>query len=274
MMYLLKIRTVFFILSLFALTMFFPIIVLGQIVKDGLVAYWSLDPDTIKGSTVEDVIGDNDGVLKGNPKAVAGKIGGALEFDGTNSVDIEGTEALNFNGKDALTVAAWINAKNDSPVQGVVAGCCGTIVAQRDANGWALRYDGRNVGQEFEFIVCPNWQGDGGFGAAKDQVKPGEWHYLAGVVDKKMLRLYLDGELVKETAFSGPISTLRPETEIGHANDGGFIGIIDEVVIYDRALTNDEIKKNFQAKSALAVESRNKLAVRWAQLKTRRTNGE
>lgn len=265
------IRMTLYILSSIVLLVMFPLMTFGQIVKDGLVAYWPLDPGTIKGTTVEDVIGDNEGVLKGNPKAVAGKIGGALEFDGTNSVDIEGTKALNFNGKDTLTVAAWINAKNDSPVQGVVAGCCGTIVAQRDANGWALRYDGRNGGQEFEFIVCPGWQGDGGFGAPKNQVKPGEWHYLAGVVDKKMMRLYLDGELVKESAFSGPISSLGPETEIGHANDGGFIGIIDEVVIYDRALTGDEIKKNFQAKSGLAVEFRNKLAVRWGQLKTRRT---
>ncbi|MFQ6044565.1 MAG: LamG-like jellyroll fold domain-containing protein, partial [Candidatus Poribacteria bacterium] len=161
-----------------------------QVVTDGLVSYWSLDKNTIKGDTVEDIWGENDGTIKGNPKEIGGKIGEALKFDGDDSVDIPGTKSLNFSGKEELTVTAWVNVGAKEPVIGVVAGCCGTIVAQRDANGWALRYDGRNGGQEMEFIVCPGWQGDGGFGAPV--FKEGEWHYLTGVVDSKKLLLYVD----------------------------------------------------------------------------------
>ena len=149
-------------------------------------------------------------------------------------------------------------------MQGVVAGCCGTIVAQRDANGWALRFDGRNGGQEMEFIVQPGWQGDGGFGAPT--FKAGEWHYLTGVVDGKDQLLYVDGELETERPFAGPIASDSSETEIGHAGDGGFIGLIDEVVIYDRALSAKEIKQNFEAKG-LAVNPAGKLATRWAKIK-------
>ena len=130
------------------------------------------------------------------------------------------------------------NPDSDDPVGNQAdVGCCGSIVAQRDATGWALRYDGRNPGQEIEFIVCPNWQGDGGFGAAK--VEPGGWHYITGVVDVRVMRIYLDGELVAEQAFSGPITSTGTETDIGLANDGSFIGIIDEVAIYNRALSDD-----------------------------------
>jgi hypothetical protein len=241
----------------------------ADMVTDGLVSYWPLDEETIKGDTVEDIWGENDGTIKGNPKQIAGKIGGALKFNGSgDSVDITGTKSLNFNGQKLLTVTAWVNAGNKEPVVGVVAGCCGTIVAQRDANGWALRYDGRNPGQEMEFIVCPNWQGDGGFGAKT--LKEGEWHYLTGVVDERKLVFYLDGEFVNEMAFSGPITSNGPETEIGHAGDGGFIGIIDEVGIYNKALSEKEVKQNYQSKRFAAVNLNNKLAICWGKVKASR----
>ena len=224
----------------------------AQMVTDGLVGYWSLDKNTIKGDTVEDVWGDNDGTIQGDPKVVAGRVGDALEFDGDDSVDIVGTDTLNFAGKNEFTVTVWVNAASDDPVQGVVAGCCGTIVAQRDVTGWALRYDGRNPGQEMEFIVQPGWQGDGGFGAAR--FTAGAWHHLAGVVDNDRLLLYVDGALEKEMAYSGPMASGGPETEIGHATDGGFIGLIDEVAIYDRALSAEEVKQNFEAKGLTPSE--------------------
>ena len=51
--------------------------------------------------------------------------------------------------------------------------------------------------------------------------------------------------------------------------DGGFIGLIDEVVIYDRALSAKEVKQNFESKG-LAVNPAGKLAARWAEIKVSR----
>lgn len=239
----------------------------AQLPLDGVVSYWPFDDGTITGNTVEDILGDNDGELTKNPKSVAGKVGMALEFNGENSVHIPGTASLEFAGAEEMSVVAWVNADSDSPVQGVVAGCCGTIVAQRDVNGWALRFDGRNAGQEMEFIVQPGWQGDGGFGAAA--FNKGEWHHLVGVVNNKDMLLYVDGELETEQNYNGPMATTGSETEIGHAGDGGFVGIIDEVMIYSKALTADEVKQIFEAEG-LPVEPRGKLATRWGQLKAAR----
>ena len=115
----------------------------AQFPEDGVVGYWSFDDGTINGKNVKDLLGGNDGELEGNPKHVRGKVGKALEFDGQNFVHIAGSKTLDVNGSDTMTVAAWINADSDSPVVGVVAGCCGTIVAQRDVDSWALRFDGR-----------------------------------------------------------------------------------------------------------------------------------
>ncbi|MGQ9609285.1 MAG: LamG domain-containing protein [bacterium] len=234
----------------------------AQIVKDGLVAYWPLDKNTIEGDIAKDIIGKNDGSII-NAKSVAGKIGEALEFNGSNSkVDIKGTDALNFNGKKELTAAAWIN------IAGHSGSCCDPVVAQRDVNSWALRYDSRNAGAELEFIVCPGWVGDGaGFGIPVP--KTGEWHYLVGVCDGKQLLIYLDGELGDKgtIAFPGTISGNGSATTIGGASDGYFKGIIDDVLIYNRALSENEIKQNYKSKGLIAVDSKEKLSTCWGYIK-------
>lgn len=242
-------------------------VVTAQFPQDGVVGYWSFDDGTINGKNVKDVLGGNDGELDGNPKQVKGKVGKALEFDGQNFVHIEGSNTLDFNGAEAMTVAAWINADSDSPVVGVVAGCCGTIVAQRDANGWALRFDERNGGAELEFITMPGWQGDGGFGIPV--FAKGQWHHLVAVVDKNKKYLYADGKLAKEDNYNGPMQAASTEHEIGKASDGGFVGLIDEVVIYNKALSENEVDKLYKAEG-LPVEPLGKLAARWGELKITR----
>lgn len=241
----------------------------AQLALDGLVAYYSFEEGTRDGKNVKDVIGKNHGVENGNVKFVAGKVGQAIKVDGASSVDIEGTDALNLAGKQTFSVAAWVNAGDKTPVQGVVAGCCGTIVAQRDALGWALRFDGRNAGQEMEFIVnAPAWNGDGGFGAAAFPV--GEWHHLVGTFADKDMVLYLDGKEIKRSASGGgKIASNKPETDIGHAQDGGWIGLIDEVLIYNRELTAKEVATNYAA-NGLAVDPVGKLATTWSQVKSLR----
>ena len=87
----------------------------AQELLEGVVSYWSFDADTIAGGTVTDLLGDNDGELDGNPKAVAGKIGDALEFNGENFVHIPGTGSLEFAGEDEMSVVAWVNPDSDSP---------------------------------------------------------------------------------------------------------------------------------------------------------------
>ncbi len=236
----------------------------AELVTDGLVAYWSLDADTTDGKDIEDVWGDNDGIIEGDYKKAVGKVGDAMRFDGLSFIDIPGTDALNFSGQEEMTVAAWFNVDSDDPVIGVVAGCCGSIVAQRDMNAWALRYDGRNAGQEIEFIVCPGWTGDGGFGAPLPEA--GEWHHAVGVVAGNELQLYFDGELLNTIPFGGPMAGDGSETEIGNASDGGFVGLIDEVLIYERALEEDEIDQVFKAEG-LAVEPGAKLAITWGAIK-------
>lgn len=237
----------------------------AQFNMDGVVGYWSFDAGTINGNTVQDVIGQNNGELDGNPKVVSGKVGNALEFNGENGVKISGNNSLDFNGAEEMTVAAWVNAANESPVVGVVTGCCGTIVAQRDMNGWALRFDGRNPNTEMTLIVQPQWQGNKVLGVPP--FAKNSWHHMVGIVNNNELLLYIDGKLAVEADYNGPMSSNGTATEIGHASDGGFIGIIDEVIIYNRAVSDAEAKQLYQAQG-LPVQPQKKLTILWGDLKT------
>ena len=72
-----KIRALLILLS------FCCTIAQAQIVTDGLVGYWTFDEADIKGEEVRDVWGNNHGKTVGAPKSVEGKVGEALQFNGS-----------------------------------------------------------------------------------------------------------------------------------------------------------------------------------------------
>ena len=84
-------------------------------VTDGLVSYWTFDKSNISGRKVEDVWGDNNATIKGNPKVVTGQIGEALEFDGSEDY-VNLTNLGDFGSQvGSSTFEAWIKVghKND-----------------------------------------------------------------------------------------------------------------------------------------------------------------
>ena len=70
-------RTSVLILFIICIFAFVPL-TFAQLPLEGVVSYWSFDDGTVAGGTVEDVLGDNDGELEGNPKQVPGKVGKSL----------------------------------------------------------------------------------------------------------------------------------------------------------------------------------------------------
>jgi hypothetical protein len=114
------------------------------------------------------------------------------------------------------------------------------------------------------------WTNDGGIGLAwgHKKVKPKVWTHIAGTYDGKMLSLYINGKLDVSVKKEGKIS--NPGNPLGLGKYGGetYVGGMDEVFLYDRALSTDELEaimKSFEV--AFAVESRSKLATCWASLK-------
>ena len=111
-------------------------------------------------------------------------------------------------------------------------------------------------------------------------ISDGKWHHIVfAVVDagKAEVSIYMDGEA--QEIVAGDVKELDnfvPFVEpvfIGAGNNRGapsrhFPGVIDEVRIYDRPLTADEVTRNFESKIGLSVEAAEKLPVVWGNLKT------
>ena len=158
-----------------------------------------LDPDTIvgmwkfdegKGNTAKDSSENgNDGTLMSNPKWVDGKFGKALEFDGTNFVDMGNDESLQFDGD--VTIVCWVRPES-------VAGGRQNIVCKSYGGEGCLT-------QETDGRLSFYWGDCGGNCQPYVEVArpaPGtfvddEWIHVAEVrdVSKREYRMYKDGEV-------------------------------------------------------------------------------
>jgi len=230
-----------------------------KIVTDGLVSFWPLDKDTVTGNAARDIIGSNHGKINGGPKIVAGKVKEAMLFDGVaDFLDCGTDESLNLT--DAITIETWIKpasvgegGKNAGPV----------CKAQTGAWGWQLRYNapsGNFMGFQFN-------AGGSVWISVEQKLGVGEWYHIMGTFDGSEAKCYLNG-VEKSSAKFAAITSSPDPFFIGQ--DGWlnvFDGAIDEVRIYNRGLSKDEVLQNYNAKSQLSVGSAGKLVSTWGIVK-------
>lgn len=223
--------------------------------EDGLVAYWSFDEGA--GKTATDATGNgHDGEFAGAPKWVAGKFGTALEFDGVDDhVKVEDDDGLDLT--DEVTLMAWFNPS-------------AALTSRRmmvKNNSIFVIFDFGNA-NSVDFLVKP----DNLFAQSKTtDWKVGQWYHFAGTFDGKTLRVYINGQLEGEAANNKPIAPSNLELWIGGDDNGRptdwFPGKIDEVRLYDKALSGADIQNVMDTPAD--VQARGKLTTTWGRLKAR-----
>jgi hypothetical protein len=208
-------------------------------VEKGLVAYWKFDEG--EGDIAFDNSGNyNDAGLMcagegcSPPKWVEGKIGMALEFDGVDDyVEVPNSPSLNFGSLTDFTIVTWVKRIDGA----------GTIVDKRNPHyvGYSLQWDG--LGK----VVLALRDSDGTEVVHTSIVSIGAaWCHVAVVFDRdNNATVYVNGILDSNKNINevGNIDNTYP-LRIGRRNDNASQanGLIDEVRIYDRALTEEEIK--------------------------------
>ena len=196
-----------------------------------LVGYWNFDEGS--GTIAYDSSGNGlDGTFNGDPQWVAGQVGGALEFDGDDSVEIPHSPLLSIT--DEITITAWtyMNA-NASGEMAIVS-----------KGGWGANDLPYELTEEAGSVIF--WQfydNEGRDTCAPDSPPMEEWHHLAATYDGQIFKCYIDGELADEWAYAGAMPENTASVTVGQRSRGGtyFNGMLDEVAIYNRALSADEI---------------------------------
>jgi len=222
-----------------------------QVITNGLVSYWTFNKADIKGDVAKDVFGHNDGVIKGC-KQVAGKVGEALEFDGsTNYVEVPDEKSLQLWAK--FTLEAWIyqmESRSSRIIDKITAGTADGPHLDTHP-GTKLRSCSGN---------CFSTAGDHSLN---------EWHHAAVTFDEGEVVLYIDGEPDGGGTTTSPLAGNKLSLKIGADSNGQnlFLGIIDEVRVYNRALDENEIIHNMSAEG-LAVEKSGKLASTWGDIRS------
>lgn len=250
------------VLSLLFLSILFIIPQTFALDSEGLVGAWLMDDGN--GDTVSDS-SDNglDGkIAKGNPKWVKGKYGGAMEFGGADMVTVDDNAALDLK---SFTLSAWINIPKLSGVW--------QIIASKENRGPTGRNYGIfghvNSGVIHYSFTTGGWKSFD----AKTVVTDGNWHHIATTYEKPDFKLYLDGKVDAQVAPGTDPDNHDNFLFIGGCDIGNYwmTGTIDEVVLYDRALSEAEISELMDSgiSAALDVQPGGKLVSTWGHIKNR-----
>jgi hypothetical protein len=214
------------------------------------LSYWRLGETA--GATASDEMGVNDGTYVGPILGAAGAMAGdpdlSADFDGTNDYVNTGTFDVAGTG---VALTAWINLDTATINDGrIITKALGT--AESDHlwmlstfdDGTALRLRSRvQAGGTTTTLI-----------ATTGEVELGRWHHAAMTYDGSMMVLYLDGVVVgsRQHDVEGPVDS-APTAEVWIGDSPATAGVkpidgrIDDVAVFERALTVDEIQVLYAA---------------------------
>lgn len=245
-----------------------------EFVTEGLVSFWTFDQADIAGNTLKDVWGKNNGIIEGEPIVVEGKIEEALEFDGVDDrVEVPHDPSIDFPGMP-FSIELWFKGNPGTIADDHRIFCKGF------GGGHGKRYE-FEMEDGVSFILDDNaTKTKLTYPEGSTDISDEKWHHWALVrdMDKGMVRIYLDGEEVAagnddtgdDISNENSLWFTSQDPDDPTGTPGRRVpGIMDEFRIYNRALSEQEVQKNYGVLSnRTSVDAAGKLAALWAQLKT------
>ncbi len=195
-----------------------------------LVGWWKLDDEGVDVAW-DSSLGGHDGVLYGDPSWVPGHIGDALRFDGIDDY----VDTYYYENLPVWTVSAWVISPR-APRQGGVGG-----PVHREANyqfNW--NHDDSNFIGSVALRVGDIWHP-----ASFGPLLANQWHHLAATFDGSSLKAYVNGDLTTTNTAAQGVPSYEPSSlKIGRHAGGPwyFEGAVDDVRVYNQALTQEEIE--------------------------------
>ena len=230
-----------------------------------IILYLPLDEES--GKVAKDIsIHKNNGEILGNAEwEEEGKIGGCLNLTGGSYVEMQEIPA--YDVTEEITLMAWINTSTP-----------GRLIDKSETkfSGFVMM-----VNNELTLRIECGVRGTFPGINSTSQVGDGEWHFVVATFGKdkdkdgketgfRSLKVYVDGEMEGESISATDINPNDWPLMIGvraDTKESPYTGLIDEVVVFNRELSEDEILDIFENGITLSVDSRGKLAVLWGDLR-------
>jgi len=224
----------------------------------GLIGEWEFEEG--EGEEAQDTTANNNtGAIKGKIDWVPGKVGKfALNFDAIEKTYVEIEDADSLDAVDEITTAAWI--KPNSIYIGDAWQQRNFIVGK--VRAYYLDITEKGYLASYLYGVQPQeWLE----GKTDMQQYIGKWVHVATTYNGALHKVYIDGKPEPARQKSGQITVTTDKLNIGWVDyERYFDGAIDDVKIWERALSTEEI--NGEIESA-PVQPAGKLAVNWGMLK-------
>ena len=194
-----------------------------------LVGWWQLD------GNIKDSSGNNHhGIVRGNPTWVPGRVDRALKFDGIDDyVDID---SINL---PVWTVVLWVKSSN-APSSGPQ---CGPL---HFGTNFHINWD--DYDSDFRGAACLQVMGkwyDATFGRLEANI----WYHLSATYDGKRFKTYKNSDLITDNPYPSGIQEMNGSHLLfGRlpSSDYYFSGIVDDIRVYNYALTHEELIELFE----------------------------
>ena len=218
----------------------------------GLVSYWHFDEPSWNGTTgeVKDVMGRNNGSAANSANVSSGVHGTAASFDGDAQYISVGNDS-NMN-PSRITISAWVKVNTDG------GSYKGIVTKWNSSDTRKTSYDlrlGYCYSNELFFEINNGSSTYGTYACSQsNNLAANRWYYVVGMFNGTDIKLYINGTLayVYSSRVLGSINSSISNVYIGQYDNSlyryRFPGSIDEVMIYNRSLTDDEIKSLYNSR--------------------------
>ncbi|WP_018410038.1 glycerophosphodiester phosphodiesterase family protein [Methyloversatilis thermotolerans] len=216
------------------------------------LAYWQLDAVAGQLSGVDASGNGLNATPLGSGSLVSGLFGGAAAGGGNY---LKAPSIPSLTGSNAVTIEAWI--KLDAPLGSIGESFAGIYDSSQDH--YALYLDRGNGELRFKVTTANGYAERPGASSYIVNKKQGEWIHVVGMLDPNdaagaSAKIYVDGVLrdrhtaakLASTLPAGQAAAIAADWNAGKPNRLYELGGVDQVAIYDRALSESEIRSHFE----------------------------
>ena len=219
-------------------------VTVASVVSTGLVAAYGFEEGS--GTTTTDASGlGNTGTITAGTWATTGRFGKALSFNGTSSV-VTVNDAAALRLTSAMTLEAWVR-----PTASASWRCA---MLKETSGGLAYGLYASNTSSRPGGFLRVGSVGSDVDATAPSAITLNAWTHLAATYDGATLRLFVNGTQVTSRALTGSIVSSTQPLRIGGNQVWGeyFAGLIDEIRVYNRALSAAEIQTDMNTPVSVA----------------------